>query len=1161
MAPSPAAQQQRARIIRDLTQDRVRTRGTNSDAGSNPERDATFTTASSFDPEHEALNSTRQMDNSIQQALPNTRAADFSNPKKYQYLDDGYYLDMAAVGRLFGEPSESSESSVSIEVGRGNRRSSRNTPNKSLPSEDPTENVIFSMGDNSLYEVTATPPGKPRSEAKMKEDGAKNSHRKESAAKRTSIAPDTEERASPAPQNGPSPARSKSNNGRKPSTLAHMHARVTEEYDGSYLSDERPQHTATLTKSTRFGNTRNNAASESAIPTKLQGDNGLSDGVNREQTPKRTQQNGSTNTEVAPGTGTVQSFILPDLPNITELVSGVRADGTPIFSRITKARSRFASASQRTTPRGSQSGYWPIDGVPLPEEEKAIFASLQLLQEKVDELEVEKDQKEQKIGEYENEIIELRTQAQTQREFRRSDSALGTTDDEARGPSSWRIDRAKLESSVKALQTRLDKSEHQKSISDISVKRIVQERDNLVTQVGVAYMNVDELKHENESLKTQNKSLEKENELLIRENDAFRAENQALRDQLAKVMGQREEETQNWTKKEDRLRSKIQRRDDAVKEAREITRELLLARNETQELMNVRGQKKQSLPQNVRRASTRIEKDTQTKISDRIEQELRRTRSDGAAHSLAASPSKQSSSRFQVDQIAFTKSHDGRKTEISDPVTGQRTEAMPDDSTSEAESTTDLNIVKHRSRSRDNTTRNQNQNQNETQNSGKDVTFQSVTEGEDLASLRAVLEEERMALREARAMAAQHQVESEETSHSAVAGDKTDTLGLKRKSSLKDVARAPGANASAHSTNNAITRNTKLGNVQQQEQDETNASRRRRSSSAGLTTKQAKDTTINSATSKTSRRHRSGGIEDFEEMTSAFILPDITLHPKQSTANPATTTERPILTTEAKQVLQSLGSHDAAACTICPQLLSAKAATTAAETATTAALDSFYPVPVSQRQPSTTAADGDVTIRPTQPPHAALRAAIARTEDEVAHAKRALHAAETAYAACDASLGRRKRQALAARVEGWVARVERRSEVVYALYDVLEGLKGQEEGEEGEEETGGLIGADGGVGKGKGLDETLQSIGIDPRAELGEAVKEAVAGVGAAGRDGGEQGKAKKSVGFGMRGGAGGLPAGFYSDEEDEELPWEGIDTDGESLASGRRGSRKISAY
>ncbi|KAL9084945.1 MAG: hypothetical protein Q9165_007811 [Trypethelium subeluteriae] len=1159
MAPSPSAQQQRARIIRDLTQDRVRTRGSNSDAGSNAEREnGNDVTASSFDPENEALNSTRQMDNSTQQALPSIRNT-MQNNDRYRYLDDGYYIDVAAAGRLLGDQDGSSESSMSIELGRGNRRTSKHNPDQNLPSEDPTENIVFSMGDNSLWEITATPPGKPRPSAKAKNDGAKGSVMKDAPLRRTSTAVTAEHRASSAPVVGLSPGTNKSNNTRKPSTLAHMHARVTDEDDGSYMSDERPQPTATLTKSTRFGSIRNNPAPSNAILTGPGAGNELNLGASRAETPRRVHQNISTNAQAGAGTGTVQSFILPDLPNITELVSGVRADGTPVFSRTPRTRSRFASGSNRANVKGSHSVHIPIDGVPMPEEEKAIFASLHLLQDKVAQLEIEKDEKDQKLGKYENEIIELRSQAQAQKELRRSDSGLGATDDEGRGPSSWRIERAKLESSVKSLQTRLDKAEQQNSLSDISVKRITQERDDLVTQLGVAYFNVEELKRDVEPLKAQLSSFEKENDILMRENDAFRAENQALRDQLAKLLGQHEEETRDWTKKEERLRSRIQKKDDAVKEARELTRELLSARNETQELQNTQDYKNWPLPPNIRRANAKIEKDTQTKISDRIEQELRRTRSDGGNRPTTASPKKRVSYHAPFANENARGFRETRLAENQEPDAVQLIEEASDDSRSEVESTTDLDFVKQGSHAQANTKKAETQNKNHTQNSEIDITAQSLTEGDDIAKLRAALEEERKALREARAMAAQYQDEHAETTRSVGTVEKTGVQAPRRKSAMKDIVQASGANTATRSARDA-TNELDSGNKQSNEDDMT--TRRRRPSST-TRTKHAQDNTIDSTTSKTSRRHRTSGLDDFEEMTSAFILPDITLHPKKAGTG-TTTAERPTLSPEAKQVLHSLCPHDPTTCTICPHLLAHSAATAKASAATSAALASFDPVPVSQQQQRQAAAaegdDGnDMTVRPSQPPRQALLAAIARTEDEVKHTKAGLREAERAYAASEPSRGKRRRVGLARRMEELVRRVERRSEVVYALYDVLEGLKGDGEGEgdgDGEVTEEGLIGADGARLAGKevrGLEETLQSVGIDPGDALGEAVKEAVVGGGKKG------GKVKKSVGFGVRKGAGGLPDGFYSDEDDEELPWEGIATDGESLASGR--SRRNSGY
>ncbi|KAL9078812.1 MAG: hypothetical protein Q9157_002253, partial [Trypethelium eluteriae] len=578
-----------------------------------------------------------------------------------------------------------------------------------------------------------------------------------------------------------------------------------------------------------------------------------------------------------------------------------------------------------------------------------------------------------------------------------------------------------LESSLKTLQTRLDKAEQQNSLSDISVKRMTQERDDLVTQLGVAYFNVEELKRDIESFKAQIGSFEKENDILMRENDAFRAENQALRDQLAKLLGHHEEETQNWTKKEERLRSRIQKKDDAVKEARELTRELLSARNETQELQNVQGYKNQHLPANIRRASAKIEKDTQTKISDRIEQELRRTRSDGGNRPTIASPKKRVSHHAQFASDKIGGPREAKTAEHQEPIAVQPMREASDDSASEVESTTDLDFVKQGSHAQGNTMKAENQ-KNHTQNSEIDVTAQSFTEGDDIAKLRAALEEERKALHEARAMAAQYHDEHAETTRSVGTVEKTDIQAPRRKSAMKDFVQASAGNAATRSTSGA-TSDLKSRDKQRNEDDTT--SRQRRSSST-TRAKHTQDNTIDSTTSKTSRRHRNSGLHDFEEMTSAFILPDITLHPQKAGPNNSSSShERPTLSSEAKQVLNSLCPHDPTTCTICPHLLSRSAAAAKASATTTAALASFTVVPVSQQQRQAENTE-DVTIRPSQPPRQALLAAIARTEDEVAHTKAELREAERAYAATDPSRGKRRRVVLARRVEELVARVERR---------------------------------------------------------------------------------------------------------------------------------------
>lgn len=153
-------------------------------------------------------------------------------------------------------------------------------------------------------------------------------------------------------------------------------------------------------------------------------------------------------THRAPGTprsalnGTAQSFMLPDLPNLTELVSGAFKDGTPIFSRSGRNATRFSSVSVAPF---HQPNFVPIGGMAVPEDEKVILASLQLMKDKFAQLTEEKEEADRRIEEYEEEAVKLRAQLVSRHHFRRSDSALGSTDGEADGSAKtkWQLEKTR----------------------------------------------------------------------------------------------------------------------------------------------------------------------------------------------------------------------------------------------------------------------------------------------------------------------------------------------------------------------------------------------------------------------------------------------------------------------------------------------------------------------------------------------------------------------------------------------------------------------------------------------------------------------------------------------------------------------------------------------
>lgn len=180
----------------------------------------------------------------------------------------------------------------------------------------------------------------------------------------------------------------------------------------------------TSTKKSRFGSTRTatSAVSASATFSKPSASPARNVTSTAAQPARPTTPRSTTNTVGI----TQQSFGLPDLPNLTELMSGMYKDGTPIFSRSAKGRSRFR---QDTKSLDRQPHLMPVENVPVPEDEKVIYASLQLLKDKIAQLEQEKAEADKRLEEQESELIELRVQLDTQSRLRRSDSGFGSDDE------------------------------------------------------------------------------------------------------------------------------------------------------------------------------------------------------------------------------------------------------------------------------------------------------------------------------------------------------------------------------------------------------------------------------------------------------------------------------------------------------------------------------------------------------------------------------------------------------------------------------------------------------------------------------------------------------------------------------------------------------------
>ena len=933
---------------------------------SSPQADEYATaTSQSFDAARDAIHSTAQI-------------LDYTTEQHLPQHYPQYHDDMSDNG------SEGS-AEMSIELGRGVKRGARER------DDDISSDAVFQIGGGaSLYEVTGTPPIRSRNTSARKTD--------EGLRRQASI-----RGAVATAKTAANPKRSTS---QKQNTLTDALNKVNAEDEASFLN-EQPAAATFNARNTRFSRSRQTSL-------QVQGQADLA-----QQTPRRTNN------------GTVQSnsFILPDLPNLTELVSGVRKDGTPVFNRTAKSRSRFASGSYQP----SRPEHNPVESVPVPDEEKAIYSSLQVLQARLAQLEDEKEDAEKRAEEYEGEIIDLRSQlAMSQR---RPDSGLGS--DEERSSQQT----IKLRASIKSLQERLDRAERKFTNSEITCKRITNERDQLLQQIGVAYYNIEDLKQGNENAQGTIGKLQAENDGLKEEVDELRKEIQGLRLLAQQTQASYEEDSLQRDRREADLKRRLEKRTEMARDIRNTTKELWEAQEQS-------GRKQSGTVPSNRRGkqapeAVRSERDMRQvpqygDLESRVAEAVTRARHK-AMGAADEEPIRHPQSIHQERSTSRSRS----KSAVRPQTAGaerrapghKRTSSVPQEvEHSDAGSTTQLDFTR---KSQHTATKRASlpspvkaKSAAVREEDSRDLTLLTWTDPAEFINLRKKLEEERRAERARRTVSAPAQQDNT-----------TQVAGLPRKSSLRDVTAGidEGTGRFSIASGNAeqFERITKSVRVQSPHTSDESVNLPQ------IQPSEAGDTSVLSNTSRRRRRAASA-----EGMTSAFILPDITL---QGSNLPAATGNAAV-------------SHNAKTCTACP---SGKGTTIP------------NPIPVTDRE-----IDADITnatIRPAEEPAAALARVIKENEDEIRHLKLQHAALSRQYHQHDPALSMRRRHQVNAEMTQVAAKIEKLSDQVYRLYDVLEGQK-----QAAEAAAKGELGAPAVMDQ-QEVEDTLESIGIDP-AQLASRV-------------------------------------------------------------------------
>jgi hypothetical protein len=341
----------RTRLIREMARDMNKLRGASGSARgfSRGSRTNTDSTASSFDPDNEAIVSTRPLDIHAK-PLPELR----DSAKKYRYprqAEPEVQINTSAIHRAFPDftqgPSSGNES-VSIETGRGYPANKDNREaNSSL--------MDFGAGviEDSIHHDSNLVPA---------------------------------------------------------DSFPHMH-------NGSNRN---------IAYSPAPNSENNTIISQSTQPAPL-GFTSAKDLVHRMTNGKQNRvytQTGRSASQQSTNNPYPQiSADITDMPNLSELVSGVYEDGTPVFSAIS-GRNTFPPQKNG---RRSKLNHVELASIPTPDDEQAIYISLKLLQEKVATLEASKVDDAAVMASLRAENESLVREKYDRQRNKRSDSALGST--------------------------------------------------------------------------------------------------------------------------------------------------------------------------------------------------------------------------------------------------------------------------------------------------------------------------------------------------------------------------------------------------------------------------------------------------------------------------------------------------------------------------------------------------------------------------------------------------------------------------------------------------------------------------------------------------------------------------------------------------------------
>ena len=800
-------------------------------------------------------------------------------------------------------------------------------------------------------------------------------------------------------------------------SLSEKAARLRGGKDTSQISNQRPPDVDVTVRGSRFGGAKKqrNSTGES-LPSRF---SSRQDFV---QQPIQINHTGSQGQIVqdlpTSNTGTQQSFAVPHMPNITELVSGVYENGTPVFSHDGKSRMH---PQQRQTSRPDPA---QVDDISVDDEEQDIYVSLKLLQDRVVDLEYERAETDFFVQELQQKNKSLETEKARSRSWPRSDSAIGMTDGASDGgdekganPRKLLIEKNRecrklnvwpdqpanavigLESCVRGLQNEVESSDRKVNVAETALRNVTKERDSAVSQLAIAFFNIEQLKADNASLLDENQAFK--TKLAAVQDDKEDRSRQAPQEhvELPQLQGgtdmspvdpassvpveevgkptRRRMESGELPSSFDRFQAKLAQRR-AEREAQIPSADANGRQSPTQ------------VPTQTKEASRKFSYETQTSFVEPHPTDLfPRGESNQPVDCYEASENGRDLERERRSQV--------KRASRALPKKRQQSGV---DSINEAEATdldfTYISFIEVSLLSSENKN-----------------TSNSAHQSKDVAEIRGNIEKARKGHK------------SQPSSGDHISQVDNFPLHIKAPETRRE------------ESNAVISKKASLQNASRDVTGIDTIEHTGRSFEEADMTQQSKK-----SNAEHNRRHSEPVVGDnrklrqsrkAQNMTSAFILPDITIrHPSSGPIRQ--------VSAGAQAVLDDIEYHNGQSCTVCHQLIErGKPHQHQGEIKRTITVPK--PIPVSERMPEADEYNEEPTIRPAQPPSLALATVMKGLEDELKHLKIQLSQYQDLYNGHDPALSRRQRKQVSKKIEGLMKDIDVKADQIYNLYDVLEGQK------------------------------------------------------------------------------------------------------------------------